>query len=151
MGYSLNFPFYLQRSLYKMSKRFKRQKADSSLFHRGLIKLIIVYHLSLHGDSWRDFITRNGFEDSNPVQVDKPMVNETNVQPPVPFHALLPPPKPSSNPVVDLPNVVTEKVETIKRPVRKNPKENPTAYAKGKKNARMISRMARNKPKPTVK
>jgi hypothetical protein len=65
MGYSLNMPFYFHRSLYKMSKRFKRKKADSSLFHHGLIKLIIVYHLSLHGDSWRDFITRNGFEDTD--------------------------------------------------------------------------------------
>jgi hypothetical protein len=132
-----------------MSKRFKRKKADSSLFHHGLIKLIIVYHLSLHGDSWRAFIARNGFDDTDPVQVDKPVVNETKAEPPVPFHALLPPPKPSVDPDVDLPDAITEKVETIKRPVSKNPKANPTAYAKGKKNARMISRMARNKPKPS--
>jgi hypothetical protein len=78
------------------------------------------------------------------------MVNETNVQPPVPFHVLLPSPKPSIDPDVDLPDAVTEKVETIKRPVSKKSKANPTAYAKGKKNARMISRMARNKPKPSV-
>jgi hypothetical protein len=45
MGYPLNMPFYFQRSLYKMSKRFKREKADSSLFHHGLIRLIIVHHL----------------------------------------------------------------------------------------------------------
>jgi hypothetical protein len=90
MGYPLNMPFYFQRSLYKMSKRFKREKADSSLFHHGLIKLIIVYHLSLHGDSWRAFIARNGFDDTDPVQVDKPVVNETKVEPPVPFHVLLP-------------------------------------------------------------
>jgi hypothetical protein len=60
IGYPLNMPFYFHRSLYKMSKKFKRQKADSSLFHHGLIKLIVVYHLSLHGDSWRAFIARNG-------------------------------------------------------------------------------------------
>jgi hypothetical protein len=93
MGYSLNMPFYFQRSLYKMSKRFKKEKADSSLFHYGLIKLIIVYHLSLHGDSWRAFIARNGFDDSDPIQVDKPVVNETKAEPPVPFHILLPSPK----------------------------------------------------------
>jgi hypothetical protein len=34
--------------------------------------------------------------------------------------------------------------------VSKKAKENPTTNAKGKKNARLISRMARNKPKPTV-
>jgi hypothetical protein len=98
MGYPLNMPFYFQRSLYKMSKRFKREKADSSLFHHGLIKLIIVYHLSLHGDSWRAFIARNGFDDTDPVQIDKPVVNETKVEPPVPFHVLLPSPKPSVDP-----------------------------------------------------
>jgi hypothetical protein len=76
------------------------------------------------------------------------MVNEIKAEPPVPFHVLLP--KPSVNPGVDLPDSVIEKVETIKRPVRKNPKENPTANAKGKKNARLISRMVRNKPKPSA-
>jgi hypothetical protein len=67
MGYLLNMPFYFHRSLYKMAKRFKRQKVDSSMFHHGLIKLIIVYHLSLHGDSWRAFIARNGLDDTNLV------------------------------------------------------------------------------------
>jgi len=56
MGYSLNMPFYFHRILYKMSKKFKRKKVDSNLFHHGLIKLIVFYHLSLHGDSWRAFI-----------------------------------------------------------------------------------------------
>jgi hypothetical protein len=32
----------------------------------------------------------------------------------------------------------------------KNPKANLTANAKGKRNARLISRMARNKPKPSA-
>jgi hypothetical protein len=148
MGYPLNFPFYFQRSLYKMSKMFKRQKADSSLFHYGFIKLIIIYYLSLHDDRWRSFIARNGFEDTNPFQVDKPMVTEAKGEPPVPFHILLPPPKASTDPKFDLPDAITEKFETIKRPVSKKAKPNPTANAKGKKNARIISRMARNRPKP---
>jgi hypothetical protein len=150
MGYSLNMPFYFQRSLYKMSKRFKKEKADSSLFHYGLIKLIIVHYLSLHGDSWRAFIARNGFDDTDPVQVDKPVVNETKAEPPVPFHILLPSPKPSVDPAIDLPDVGTEKAEAIKKPMSKKAKANPTANAKGKKNARLISRMARNKPKPSA-
>ena len=103
-----------------MSKRFKRQKADSSMFHHGLIKLIIVYHLSLHDDSWRAFIARNDFEDTDPIQVDKPMVNEAKGEPPVPFHILLPPPKPSVDPMVDLPDAITENFETIKSPVSKD-------------------------------
>jgi hypothetical protein len=133
-----------------MSKRFKREKVNSSLFHHELIKLIIVYHLSLHGDSWRAFIARNGFGDTDPIQVDKPVVSETKVQPPVPLHVLLPSPKPSIDPDIDLPDIVAEKAKTIKRPARKKAKANPTTIAKGKKNARIISRMARNKPKPSV-
>jgi hypothetical protein len=78
------------------------------------------------------------------------VVNETKDGPPVPFHIPLPSPKPSVDPSIDLPDVENEKAETIKKPVRKNPKENPTANAKGKKNARLISRIARNKPKPTI-
>jgi hypothetical protein len=150
IGYPLNMPFYFQRSLYKMSKRFKREKADSSLFHHGLIRLIIVHHLSLHGDSWRAFISRNGFDDTDPVQIDKPVVNETKVRPLVPFHVLLPSPKPSVDPDIDLPDVMTEKAEAIKNPVSKKVRGNPTVDGKGKKNARLISRMARNKPKPSV-
>jgi hypothetical protein len=75
MGYPLNMPFYFQRSIYKMAKRFKREKADSSLFHHGLIRLIVVHHLNLHSDSWQDFLSRNGFVDPESVQVDKSMVS----------------------------------------------------------------------------
>ena len=105
IGYPLNVPFYFHQSLYKMSKKYKRHKADNNLFHHGLIKLIIVYHLNFHGDSWKAFIARNGFEDTDLVQVDKPVVIETKPEPPVPLHLLLP--KPSVDPPVDLPDTVT--------------------------------------------
>jgi hypothetical protein len=38
MGFELNMPFYLLMSLYKMSKRFKQQSINSSLFHQGSLK-----------------------------------------------------------------------------------------------------------------
>jgi hypothetical protein len=150
MGYPLNLPVYFQRSLYKMSKRFKREKANSILFNYGLIRLIIVHHLNLHGDRWQAFISRNGFADAEPVQVDKLVVSETKVEPPMPFHVLLPSPKPSVDPDIDLPDVITEKDEAIKNPVSKKIKGNPTVDGKGKKNARLISRLARNNPKPSA-
>jgi hypothetical protein len=78
------------------------------------------------------------------------VVSETKVEPPVPFHVLLPSPKPSVDPDIDLPDVITEKAEAIKKPVSKKVKGNPTVDGKGKKNARLISRMARNKPKPSA-
>jgi hypothetical protein len=78
------------------------------------------------------------------------VVSETKVGPPMPFHALLPSPKPSICSDIDLPNIITDKVEAVKRPVSKKVKGNPTVDNKGKKNARLISRLARNKPKPNA-
>jgi hypothetical protein len=155
MGYPLNMLHYFLRSLYKMSKRFKCEKADSSLFHHGLIKLIIVHHLSLHGDNWQAFLFRNGFANPESVQIDKAMVSETMVRPPVPFHILLPPAEPSVFPDIDLPDTLTnpctkDKTEVVKNPVSKRVKGNPTVDSRGKKNARLISRLAQNKPKPNV-
>jgi hypothetical protein len=89
-----------------MSKKYKRHKADNSLFHHGLINLIIVYRLSLLGDSWKAFITHNGFEDTDLVQIDKPVVTETKVVPLVPLHLLLP--KPLADPPIELPDIVTK-------------------------------------------
>jgi hypothetical protein len=147
MGFELNMPYYLHRSLFKMSKKYKRNQADSSLFHYGLVKMIVVCHLGLHRDCWDDFLARNNFVDSNPPQVDKPVVNEDKAIPPIPYSILLPKPLPDSP--IDLPHSVTKDVESVK-PVERKPKAKPTANAKGKKNARLISRMARNKPKPPV-
>jgi hypothetical protein len=130
-----------------MSKKYKRNKADNNLFHYGLVKMIVVCHLGLHRDCWNDFLACNDFEDSNPPQVDKPVVTENKAIPPVPYSILLPKPFPDSP--IDLPHSVTKDVETVK-PVGKKPKSKPTANTKGKKNARLISRMERNKPKPPI-
>jgi hypothetical protein len=119
MGYQLNMPYYLHRSLFKMSKKYKILQDDSSLFHYGLVKLIVFCHLSLHGDCWSNFIARNGFEDPNPTQVDKPVVSEVKVVPPVPYHILLP--KPLTDPPINLPHTVTKNAETVK-PMSKKPK-----------------------------
>ena len=42
IGFQLNMSFYLLRRLYKMEKRYKKQSLDSSLFHDGMIKLLVV-------------------------------------------------------------------------------------------------------------
>jgi hypothetical protein len=155
IGYPLNMPHYLLRSLYNMSKRFKHEKADSSLFHHGLIKLIIVHHLSLHGDCWQAFLSRNGFATPESVQVDKVVVTKTLVGPAVPFHILLPPVKPSDCPDIDLPDTITnpctkDKTEAVKKPVSKKGRGDNAVNSKGKKNARLISRFAQNKPKQNI-
>jgi hypothetical protein len=148
MGFELSMPHYLHRSLFKMAKRYKRSQADTSLFHLGLIKMIVVYELGLRRDCWADFLSHNSFEESNPPQVDKPMVAETQPIPPVPCRVLLP--KPLPDPPMNLPMAVTKQVE-IAKPATKKTKDKTGANSEGKKNARLISRMARNKPKPPAK
>jgi hypothetical protein len=63
LGFNLNMPFYLLRSLQKMAKFYQRQNlnAQSSLFHHGLIRILVISHLSKVGDSWQNFVYRNGF------------------------------------------------------------------------------------------
>jgi hypothetical protein len=78
------------------------------------------------------------------------MVSVTKVSPPVPFHTLLPSPKPSTNPDINLLDITIDKTEAVKNPVSKKVKGNPTVDGKGKKNARLISTLARNKPKPNA-
>ena len=138
-----------------MSKRFKSEKADSSLFHHGLIKIIIIHHLSLSGDSWQAFLSRNGFATPKSVQVDKVVVTKTLVGLAVPLHILLPPVKPSDCPNLDLLDTMADpctkdNTNVIKRPMRKKGKGDTDVNSKGKKNARWISRCARNKPKQNV-
>jgi hypothetical protein len=112
MGFELSMPHYLHRSLFKMAKRYKRSQADTSLFHLGLIKMILVYELGLRRDCWADFLSRNGFEESDPPQVDKPMITKTQPIPPVPYSVLLP--KPLPDPPTNLPMAVTKQVEIDK-------------------------------------
>jgi hypothetical protein len=61
ISFDLDMPFYLLRSLYKMSKRYKIKGFDSSLFHHGLVKILLMHHLSTIGDNWEVFLIINGF------------------------------------------------------------------------------------------
>jgi len=45
MGFPLNMSYYLLRSLYEMGKRYKKQRSDSSLFHHGLVKILLIHQL----------------------------------------------------------------------------------------------------------
>ena len=88
--------------------------------------------------------------------MDKVVVTETLVGPTVPLHILLPPVKPLDCPDMDLPNTMADpcakdNTKAVKRPVRKKGKGDIVVNSKGKKNARCISRCARNKPKQSTK
>jgi hypothetical protein len=142
MGFELSLPHYLHRSLFKMAKKYKKSQADTSLFHVGLIKILVVYELGLRRDSWPDFLNRNGFEESDPSPIDKPVVSESKSIP-IPYSVLLPKPKPDS--IVNSPMAVTK----VAKPLTIEDRANTTS--RNKRSARMISRMERNKPKPPAK
>jgi hypothetical protein len=75
------------------------------------------------------------------------MVTESKTAP-IPYSVLLP--KPLPNPPTSLPMSVTTQVE-ISKPTINRPKAKANDNAKGKKNSRLISHMARNRPKPPAK
>jgi hypothetical protein len=147
MGFELSLPHCLHRSLFKMAKHYKCSQADTSLFHVGLIKMCLVYELGLRRDSWDNFLSRNGFVVSNPPQVDKPMVTESKPTP-VPYSVLLPKPKPESPTHSSM--AVTKQTKVAK-PTTTRTRVKVGANTRSKKNARLISRMERNKSKPPAK
>jgi hypothetical protein len=158
IDFPLNMPYFLLRSLYKMGKRFKMQKSDASLFHHGLIKIIMVHQLQLNNDNWDSFVLRNGFGNSELGQVDKPVITETLVKPTISPPSLMPCDpisnlEPSTYPDSTQPDTRPDSypkgcVKTVKKSTRKKFKGSVDVNYKSKRAARWVSRCARNKPKP---
>jgi hypothetical protein len=152
IDFPLNMPYFLLRSLYKMAKRFKRQKSDSSLFHHCLIKIIIIHQFKLNNDCWDAFLLRNGFGSSELGQVDKPIVTETLVKPTIsppsilpcdPISNLEPSTYPDSTQPDTLPDLYPKGcVNTVKKSTRKKCKGSADVNYKNKKAARWVSRCA---------
>ena len=56
-GCRVNLPFYLWQSLKKMSHAVQSfDNPERSLFHHGLVKIILHHQLSLKGKSWDEFL-----------------------------------------------------------------------------------------------
>ena len=77
----LNLPFYLLKSLQKMI--FKVQKYPShtarSIYHQGLIKLLVLNQLDKEGRSWSSLLAELGFSE-NPKQKGKKMMDDAHQQ-----------------------------------------------------------------------
>jgi hypothetical protein len=60
----LNLPFYLFRSLGKMSDRVqaKSKQVDTSVFHSGLIKMLVLEELKKTNTDWDAFLVASGFQ-----------------------------------------------------------------------------------------
>ena len=59
----MNMPYYFLNSLHKMACTYQINVGDKerSLFHHGLIKILIAYRLGELGDNWEYFLICNGF------------------------------------------------------------------------------------------
>ena len=60
----LNLPYYMLKSVEKMIVRVRNHPKNSihSVFHQGLIKILINFELGKTGISWQHFILWFGFE-----------------------------------------------------------------------------------------
>ena len=56
-------PYYFLNSLHKMACTYQMNVGDKerSLFHHGLIKILVSYRLRELGEAWESFLMRNGF------------------------------------------------------------------------------------------
>ena len=61
---SIDLPFYLHRSLAKMADKVQENSegSETSLFHHGLMKLLILDEIQKIGRDWSSFLFINGLE-----------------------------------------------------------------------------------------
>ena len=57
-GLKLNLPYFLLHSLHKMAIMVQHtiENQDHSLFHHGLIKMLVQYQLVIVGKTWDEFL-----------------------------------------------------------------------------------------------
>ena len=100
LGFPLNFPHYLVKSMTKMSSAIKKGPKNiiRGLFHHGLVRILVERELSKQNRSWDDFLEQNGFLALYHCQFDCPKECARH-QEPCQVSAS-PVRKPMSNPVV---------------------------------------------------
>ena len=74
----MNLPFSFLKSLQKMSDRVKRHKdhTQQSIFHHGLIKLIVNTVLQKKGRTWEHFMFWSGIHTHQEGQPKKRQMNK---------------------------------------------------------------------------
>ena len=63
---TLNLPFFLLNSLRRMATNVQKkvESIETTLYHHGLVKILVEFHLRSVGDTWEDFLVRNFFQDA---------------------------------------------------------------------------------------
>ena len=98
IGFPLNLPYYLLHSLFKMSNAIKKgpKHVSHSLFHHGLVRMLIDKELSKSNRSWEDFVESNGFSSFCHCMFDNP--EECNKHKELSSVSVSPSHKPLANP-----------------------------------------------------
>ena len=84
---NIDMPYYLLHSLQKMSMKVKKNKIkERSMYHHGLIKMLVEHELHQREQSWNIFLWENGFileiEEDN-IQIIPSIVHqEEDILPP---------------------------------------------------------------------
>ena len=81
---SIDIPFYLFRSLSKMCDKVQLRKDDceTSLFHHGLVKLLVLNGLQKIGRDWDSFIFMAGFQSKTGLTPQPVREKEQSVEEP---------------------------------------------------------------------
>lgn len=81
---SIDIPFYLFRSLRKMCDKVQLRKDDceTSLFHHGLVKLLVLNGLQKIGRDWDSFIFMAGFQSKTGLTPQPVREKEQSVEEP---------------------------------------------------------------------
>lgn len=62
----INLPFFLLNSLRRMASNVhkKIEFIEKTMYHHGLVNILIEFHLKGIGDTWEDFLIRNHFQEA---------------------------------------------------------------------------------------
>lgn len=93
----ISLPYFLLQSLTKMSKTIQKQKCneDKSLYHFGLVKILIEYELQRRGKTWKEFLAANQIkdeEDKEEPQENSGFMNDIDEEIPIHKASKVPPP-----------------------------------------------------------
>ena len=66
--HQMNLPYFLLNSLKKMATNVhnKVQCIENTMYHHGLVKILVEFHLRSTGDDWESFLIRNHFKEKSP-------------------------------------------------------------------------------------
>ena len=78
----MNMPYLFLNSFHKMESTYQTNVGDKnrSLFHHGLIKILVSYRLEELGETWDSFLVRNGFGANEEWPKQRPRVRRRRMK-----------------------------------------------------------------------